>query len=95
MSMAEPGVPPPEGAADPAVLDAAFRRFRDMLASDGYTLSWSVAGHHRVVVQIEAGPDACADCLVPLPIMEAIMSDALGPTTYVLDHIVLPADAGH
>jgi hypothetical protein len=89
-----------EGARGPAAvgaadeLETAFRRFRDMLASDGYTLSWSVTGQDRVIVQIEAGPDACADCLVPLPVMEAIMSDALAPTRYALDHIVLPAQAG-
>jgi len=78
-----------------ATVDGALQKFRDMLASDGYDLSWSVTDQDRVVVQIEAGPDACADCLVPLPIMESIMSDALAPTPYSLDHIVLPADAGH
>jgi len=78
-----------------ATVGGALQKFRDMLASDGYDLSWSVTDQDRVVVQIEAGPDACADCLVPLPIMEAIMSDALAPTPYSLDHIVLPADAGH
>jgi hypothetical protein len=71
-------------------VDGALGKFRDMLASDGYGLSWSLTEHDKVVVQIEAGPDACADCLVPLPIMEAIMSDALAPTPYGLDHIVLP-----
>ena len=76
-------------------VETALGKFRDMLASDGYGLSWSVTDQDKVVVQIEAGPDACADCLVPLPIMEAIMSDALAPTRYGLDHIVLPADAGH
>ncbi len=89
------GAPVQQGAAGSAGLDAAFRRFRDMLASDGYVLSWSVTGQDRVIVRIEAGPDACADCLVPLPVMEAIMSDALAPTGYALDHIVLPAQAGH
>ncbi len=90
-----PGTPAGAGAADAAGLETAFRRFRDMLASDGYTLSWSVNGRDRVVVQIEAGPGACADCLVPLPVMEAIMSDALAPTGYALDHVVLPPQAGH
>jgi hypothetical protein len=89
-SDSERGVPP--GTAE---LEAAFRRFRDMLASDGYVLSWSVTGRDRVIVRIEAGPDACADCLVPLPVMEAIMSDALAPAGYALDHIELPAQAGH
>jgi hypothetical protein len=77
----------------PAAIDSAFQKFRDVLAADGYTLYWSVTGHDRVIVRIEAGADACADCLVPLPVMEAIMSDALGPTPYTLDHIVLPASA--
>jgi hypothetical protein len=78
-----------------STLDGALGKFRDMLASDGYVLHWELTEQHRVVVQIEAGPEACEDCLVPLPIMEAIMSDALAPTPYSLDHIVLPADAGH
>jgi hypothetical protein len=74
-------------------LDGALQGFRDMLASDGYELRWSLSSPGRVVVQILAGPDACAECLVPRPLMEAIMSDALGPTPYALDRIVLPADA--
>jgi len=82
-------------ASTPASIDAALGKFREMLASDGYDLSWKVTDQDKVVVEIEAGPDACADCLVPLPIMEAIMSDALAPTPYALDHIVLPADDGH
>ena len=73
-------------------LDGALQGFRDMLAGDGYQLRWSLSGPDRVVVQILAGPDACADCLVPRPLMEAIMSDALGPTPYALDRIVLPTD---
>ena len=83
-----PGAPAPAG---PPALDGAFRRFRDVLAADGYDLRWSVTGQDRVVMEIQAGPGACADCLVPLPVMEAIVSDALAPTPYVLDHIVLPA----
>jgi hypothetical protein len=71
-------------------VDTALGKLRDVLASDGYGLSWSLTGADKVVVRVEAGPDACADCLVPLPIMEAIMSDALAATPYVLDHIVLP-----
>ena len=78
-----------------STLDGALGKFREMLASDGYDLSWELTDTATVVVQIEAGPDACADCLVPLPIMEAIMSDALAPTAYALDHIVLPAESEH
>jgi hypothetical protein len=81
--------------AVPGALDGALGKFREMLAADGYDLRWELTEHDTVVVQIEAGPEACEDCLVPLPIMEAIMSDALAPTPYSLDHIVLPADAEH
>jgi hypothetical protein len=80
-------------AAGGQELDGALQRFRDVLAADGYTLEWSVTGHDRVTVRILAGENACADCLVPLPVMEAIMSDALSATPYTLDHIVLPASA--
>jgi hypothetical protein len=75
-----------------AVLDSALEKFRELMATDGYELTYSVAGEDRVVVEIVAGADACADCLVPLPIMESIMSDALEPTPYKLDHVVMPAE---
>ncbi|MFI7453913.1 hypothetical protein ACIBQX_40935 [Nonomuraea sp. NPDC049714] len=74
------------------VLDSALEKFRELMATDGYELTYSVAGENRVVVEIVAGADACADCLVPLPIMESIMSDALEPTPYRLDHVVMPAE---
>jgi hypothetical protein len=77
-----------------AALDDALRGFRETLASDGYELSWSVTERNQVVVRIEAGADACADCLVPMPVMKTIMSNALEPTPYTLDHIVLPSGAG-
>jgi len=74
-----------------AVLDSALQGFRDMLAADGYELNWSVTSQDRVQIQIVAGADACADCLVPLPVIKGIMSDALAPTPYTLDRVLLPA----
>jgi hypothetical protein len=82
---------PGEPAGGTAAVDAALQGFRDMLAADGYRLNWSQTGPQRVLIQIEAGPQACADCLVPLPIIEGIMTDALAPTSYTLDRVVLPA----
>lgn len=89
---AEPG-----NTGGPAVLDGALQGFRDMLAADGYELNWSVTGQDsvsglsKVRIQIVAGTEACADCLVPLPVIEGIMTDALAPTPYALDSVVLPA----
>lgn len=77
--------------ADAPAVDEALRGFRDMLATDGYELRWSLSSPDRVVVQVVAGEGACADCLVPRPLMEGILSDALAPTPYALDRVVLPA----
>jgi Fe-S cluster biogenesis protein NfuA len=75
-------------------VDDALAQFREMMASDGYKLSWADTGAEKVVVTIEATDGACEDCLVPLPIMTNIMSKALEPTAYELDHVVLP-NGGH
>ena len=55
------------------------------------TMKYFVVVAALFLVQIVAGEGACAECMVPRPLMEAILSDALGPTSYALDRIVLPA----
>ena len=74
-------------------VDDALASFREMMSSDGYVLSWEPLGTDRVVVRVDATDGACEDCLVPLPIMTNIMSKALEPTGYDLDHVVLPGKA--
>jgi len=82
-------------SAPEAEIDAALEEYREMVAKDGYLLSWAPSDPDRIVVTIEAGPDACADCLVPRPVMEAIMSTALEGTPVSLDHVVMPEGEGH
>lgn len=77
---------------DSVSVDEALASFREMMATDGYVLSWSDAGSSKVVVRIDATDGACADCLVPLPVMTSIMAKALAPTAFELDHVELPAD---
>lgn len=72
-------------------VDAALKEFRDMMGADGYLLRWEPTEGDRIVVRIDATDGACADCLVPLPVMEAIMASALEPTPYTLDRVVLSA----
>ena len=55
---------------------------RAMLAADGYALDASEDGE-RVVVTIDATPDACEDCLAPPDVMRAILGKTLA----------VPADA--
>jgi hypothetical protein len=79
MSATVPGTSGSANEGSAVVLDGALQGFRDMLAADGYELNWSVTGQDAVTgqgkvrIQIVAGPDACADCLVPLPVIEGII----------------------
>ena len=70
----------------------ALSGLRSTLEADDYRMSVAETGG-SVEVTITAGPDACADCLVPKPIMRNILHAALGVPE---DAIVLryPADAG-
>ena len=54
------------------------------LAADGYHLAVAEAGD-RVRVTITAGPDACADCLVPENLMRGILGQALGVPQDAID----------
>ncbi len=74
-------------------VDDALASFREMMATDGYLLTWSDVGNDKVVVKIAATDGACEDCLVPLAIMTNIMAKALAPTPYELDHVELPGAA--
>jgi len=82
-------------AVDATAIDAALAGFAQMMSADGYVLSWEPADAARIVVRIDATPEACADCLVPAPVMQAIMSQALKDTPYDVDHVVLPREATH
>jgi hypothetical protein len=55
----------------------ALENLRRTLAADDYDLALTEtpAG---IAARITAGPDACADCLVPKPLMRNILRDALG-----------------
>jgi hypothetical protein len=79
----------------PQDLRDALQQLRDVLAGDGYDLDWALNARNEVAVKVFAGPDACADCLVPQPIMAAILSDALSSTPYTLESIELPAATTH
>jgi hypothetical protein len=80
---------------DAPAVDAALQQFTEMMAADGYVLSWTPTEAERIVVRIDATEGACADCLVPVKVMEAIMGKALEPTPYTLDHVILPEGATH
>ena len=55
-----------------------------MLAADGYALDVSEEGE-RVVVRIEATPEACEDCLAPPDVMRAILGKSLAVPADAID----------
>jgi hypothetical protein len=64
-----------DAAADK--VNKALEPLRAMLAADDYhiALNEDVAG--VLVAEIRAGPDACADCLVPKPMLHGYFDKAL------------------
>lgn len=61
-------VPPP---------DEALTAIRTTLSADDYHLTATPTAT-GVEIRITAGPTACDDCLVPKPLMRAMLHDALG-----------------
>ncbi len=58
-------------------VDAALASLRNMLRADGYELQTVAVSPEGVTLQITAGEDACADCLVPVSLMTLYVRDAL------------------
>lgn len=57
--------------------NTALENLRKTLATDDYQMAVAESGA-GFQVRITAGPDACADCLVPKPLLRGILHDALG-----------------
>lgn len=55
----------------------ALEGLRSSLAADDYRMDVTATGD-GVAVRISAGPDACADCLVPKDLMRSVLTSALG-----------------
>jgi hypothetical protein len=59
--------------------EEALAPLRSMLAADGYLLRLESAATARdaLTVVVEAGPDACAECLVPVDLFTDIVARRL------------------
>ena len=64
--------------------EQGLKGVRDMLAADGYELAAEEEGE-RVVVRIEATPEACEDCLAPPDVMRAILGKSLAVPAEAID----------
>jgi hypothetical protein len=61
-----------------------LKDMRAMLEADGYGLDAQEDGE-RVVVRIEATPEACEDCLAPPDVMRAILGKTLAVPAEAID----------
>lgn len=79
------------GTAD---IEEALRPMAAILEADGYRLAVSSTGDSAVRLEVVAGPDACAECLVPKEVLESIALDHLARAGVRPDlEIRYPADA--
>jgi hypothetical protein len=59
------------------IFGTALRPITEALESDGYNVAVEM-DRGAVTVRVSAGPDACAECLVPKPLMSELVLQALG-----------------
>jgi len=64
--------------------EAGLQGLRSALEADGYTLAVRELGD-RLDARIEATADACEDCLVPKPVLRAMLQRALGVPEAAID----------
>lgn len=80
---------------DPATaaqsLDTAFAGVVQTLAADGYHAEWELNDGGVVDFRVRASDEACADCLVPLPVMQAILEGALEGTGWTVGRLDMPS----
>jgi hypothetical protein len=72
--------------------ESALAGLRATLAADDYAMEVRAEEDGQVQVRITAGPQACADCLVPKPIMRSVLHRALAVPEEAIT-LVYPADA--
>jgi hypothetical protein len=70
--------------------ESAVGGLRASLEADGYELAVSQEGQ-AVKAVVVAGPDACADCLVPKPLFASILAASLGVDEADVD-VTYPGD---
>ena len=60
-----------------ASVEAHLAGFREGLVADGYDLLVDEVAADKVRLRITAGPDSCADCLVPKDLMIDMLKASL------------------
>lgn len=72
-----------------SVLEEALDGVAEALRSDGFSLAWT-ADAERVSFVIGGDEAACAECLVPKPVLAAMLAQALEGTGFSLGEVQTP-----
>ena len=72
-------------------LDTALAEVARTLDADGFVASWEQT-EDGVSFAIGIGDTDCADCLVPRPVMELMLANALADTGLRLASLRMPTD---
>lgn len=72
-----------------AAIETALATLRPSLGADGYDLRLDGVNGEVVNVVLEAGPEACADCMVPDDMLTLILQDAIRDRDPSLTTVVL------
>jgi hypothetical protein len=75
-----------------AEIDEALAGLRGALNADGYEMRVALDGA-SLTVAVDAGPEACAECLVPKTLMLEMIR-AVVPATDLEVNLRYPAEAG-
>jgi hypothetical protein len=59
----------------------ALAEIRTALQADGYDLMLTADDSGRITLEVKAGPNACADCLIPKDVFVSIVAHAIGDGT--------------
>jgi hypothetical protein len=78
---------------DPEDLRGPLGTIVATLERDGFVPAWDVDASGGVSFRIGAGDASCAECMVPRPMIEAMLTDALAGTPFRVVEVVMPTDA--
>lgn len=81
---------------DNSAMETPLAQLQSMLAADGYELSWQQLDGEEIELEVKAGAEACAECLVPKQVMQEIANQMLAGAGVRVASIVYPVEqAGH
>jgi hypothetical protein len=72
------------------VMGEALDGVAEALRSDGFSLAWTADADRRVSFVIGGDEAACAECLVPQPVLAAMLGQALEGTGFTLGEVQTP-----